>query len=154
MAHPPHLRRLQHVWIEHPCYFVTTCVHARRPRLAHPDAHSVLVEEWRRVAEPARWQVGPYVIMPDHVHFFAAPSPAAARDLSYWVGRWKRATAVRLNLGEEREMPFWQPGFFDHVLRSAASRAEKWDYVRQNPVRAGWVGDASEWPYAGSVHFD
>ena len=154
MDHQPHLRRLQHVWVENPCYFVTTCVHARRPRLANPDAHSVLVEEWSRVAVPAGWRVGPYVIMPEHVHFFAAPSPAAVRDLSYWVGRWKRATAVRLNLGEEREMPFWQAGFFDHVLRSAASRSEKWDYVRQNPVRAGLVVDASQWPYSGSLHFD
>ena len=154
MDHKPHLRRLQHVWVENPCYFVTTCVHARRPRLANPDAHSVLVEEWSRVAVPAGWQVGPYVIMPEHVHFFAAPSPVAARDLSYWVGRWKRATAVRLNLGRAGEEPFWQPGFFDHVLRSAASRAEKWDYVRQNPVRAGLVVDASQWPYSGSLHFD
>ncbi|MFZ9839622.1 MAG: REP-associated tyrosine transposase [Opitutaceae bacterium] len=153
MGFKPHLRRLQHVWIEHPCYFVTTCVQGRRPILATPLAQSVLVEEWRRLADSVAWQVGPYVIMPDHVHFFATPAPAASRDLSYWIGRWKRATATRLNRFSHWELPFWQPGFFDHVLRSAASRGEKWDYLRQNPVRAGLVTDAAQWPYMGSVHF-
>ena len=33
--------------------------------------------------------------------------------------------------------PHWQEGFFDHVLRSEESYAEKWEYVRLNPVRAG-----------------
>jgi hypothetical protein len=45
--------------------------------------------------------------------------------------------------------PIWQPEFFDHVLRSANSYSEKWDYVRNNPVRAGLAGTAEAWPYSG-----
>jgi len=45
----------------------------------------------------------------------------------------------------------WQPGFFDHVLRSDESYAEKWNYVRDNPVRAGLVGSAGHWPYQGEI---
>jgi len=45
----------------------------------------------------------------------------------------------------------WQEGFFDHVLRSDESYAEKWNYVRQNPVRAGLVARAEEWPYQGEI---
>ena len=37
--------------------------------------------------------------------------------------------------------PHWQKGLFDHVLRSGESYDEKWDYVRENPVRAGLVQD-------------
>ena len=48
---------------------------------------------------------------------------------------------------------FWQEEFFDHVLRSKESYAEKWDYVRDNPVRAGWAKRAEDWPYAGWVDF-
>lgn len=46
---------------------------------------------------------------------------------------------------------FWQPGFHDHLLRSAESYLQKWDYVRENAVRGGLVGDAGEWPYAGEI---
>ena len=42
----------------------------------------------------------------------------------------------------------WQAGFFDHVLRSDESRSEKWEYIRMNPVRAGLVEEADDWPYA------
>ena len=38
---------------------------------------------------------------------------------------------------------------FDHVLRSEDSYSLKWDYVRNNPVRAGLVACANEWPYLG-----
>jgi hypothetical protein len=45
----------------------------------------------------------------------------------------------------------WQREFFDHILRSNESYAEKWNYVRENPVRAGLVQSADDWPYAGEI---
>jgi len=41
--------------------------------------------------------------------------------------------------------------FFDHILRSDESYSAKWDYVRQNPVRARLVKEWSEWPFVGEV---
>jgi hypothetical protein len=45
----------------------------------------------------------------------------------------------------------WQRGFFDHILRSEESYRQKWNYVRDNPVRAGLVANANDWPYAGEI---
>ena len=64
--------------------------------------------------------------------------------------------ALRSVLGKELlrlgiQKPHWQEGFFDHLLRSGESYAEKWDYVRMNPVRAGLCRDAGEWPYHGEI---
>jgi len=42
-------------------------------------------------------------------------------------------------------------GTFDHILRSGESYSQKWDYVRENPVRAGLVTDWREWPFLGEV---
>ncbi len=47
---------------------------------------------------------------------------------------------------------FWQPGFFDHLLRRDESYAQKWDYVWRNPVRAKLVAKPKDWPYQGEVH--
>ena len=41
----------------------------------------------------------------------------------------------------------WQPGCSDRLLRSDESLREKWLYVQDNPVRAGLVGRATDWPY-------
>jgi len=41
------------------------------------------------------------------------------------------------------------------ILRSSAagseSYSEKWNYVRENPVRAGLVNTADEWKFMGEI---
>jgi putative transposase len=54
-----------------------------------------------------------------------------------------------LELGSSK--PHWQEGFFDHVLRSSESYAQKWEYVRMNPVRAGLCAATEDWPYQGEI---
>ncbi len=49
--------------------------------------------------------------------------------------------------------PFWQKEFFDHLIRSGESYSEKWEYMRQNPVRAGLVSNADDWKYSGHIHY-
>ncbi len=64
---------------------------------------------------------------------------------------WKQWTSKRM----ARELGFsgavWQEEFFDHVLRSTESYSQKWDYVKKNPVRAGLVANASDWPWQGVI---
>ena len=93
--------------------------------------------------------VGRYVIMPDHVHLFVA-FPMAGLTLSEWIGGLKTMLGKKLlRLGIQK--PHWQEGFFDHVLRSAESYAQKWEYVRMNPVRAGLCEKPEQWPYQGEI---
>ena len=92
--------------------------------------------------------VGRYVIMPDHIHFFVAGDPDF--KLGAWVGTLKRIVAKRVASPRSKDF-VWQRGFFDHILRSSESYSEKWNYVRDNPVRAGLVKTAEDWPYAGEV---
>lgn len=148
-----HLRRLPLVWQKQPVYFVTTCVASRRPVLAEPENHAILHEEWSDMHARHGWMVGRYVVMPDHVHFFISPLPSTETLLNQVVGKWKEWTAKRILQVTGGSSPFWQPEFFDHLLRSEDSLAEKWTYVRENPVRAGLVTRAEDWPYAGSIDF-
>jgi hypothetical protein len=88
--------------------------------------------------------------MPDHLHAFVALDVELCR-LSGWVSGLKAAVA-RVLKSEGMEGPYWQKGFFDHVLRGSESASEKWAYVRNNPVRAGLVDDAGAWPFAGQIN--
>ena len=45
----------------------------------------------------------------------------------------------------------WQEEFFDIVLRSSESYSQKWNYVRENPVRAGLVKKSDDWPFQGEI---
>jgi REP element-mobilizing transposase RayT len=146
-----HLQRLERIWIKHPVYFLTLCTISRRRILANATVAELLVTSWSEAASIHGWLVGRYVIMPDHVHFFVADQ-TAAKSLSEFLRDWKRWTTRQVAQTTSIEPPIWQGEFFDHVLRSARSYAEKWEYVRQNPVRAGLVARAEDWLYSGECH--
>jgi REP element-mobilizing transposase RayT len=143
-----HLHRLHDVWIKSPIYFLTICTWNRRRLLLGPDVPLVLRQAWRDSVTCNGWAVGRYVIMPDHVHFFARPA-LEAKSISAFVRDWKKWTARRIAEEADARAPIWQAEFFDHVLRSPGSYAEKWAYVRENPVRARLVDRAEDWPHAG-----
>ncbi|MFH1731324.1 MAG: transposase [Planctomycetota bacterium] len=148
-----HLKRLPQVWISDPVYFITTCTKNRRAILACGPVADILIQTWHESLSRYGWMVGSYVVMPDHVHFFCAPTSKAV-PLSRFVGQWKEWTSKRMVQVLGYSVPIWQREFFDHVLRSKESRSEKWAYVRENPVRANLVACAEEWQYQGSVDFD
>ena len=151
-----HLPRLDTVWREPPIFFVTICTHRRRRILANDVIAAVLLKELRD-APRHRWMIGRYVIMPDHVHFFCAPQ-RNSKTLSQFVGAWKSWTSRRIGRllpaksgGDVTREPIWQAEFFDHLLRSNESYDQKWEYVRDNPVRASFVSRADAWKYAGEI---
>jgi REP element-mobilizing transposase RayT len=87
--------------------------------------------------------------MPDHIHLFAGFGPESI-SLSAWMKSLKNAISKTLR-NATFVGPHWQKGFFDNVIRSAESYEQKWLYVRNNPVRAGLVRSAEDWPYAGEI---
>jgi putative transposase len=160
----PH--RLGLIYVNQPLYFVTF---ATRDRKRIPSLHraQLALEEYGHCAT-SKFNValGRYVIMPDHVHLFVRGDRNFT--LSSWIGGLKRAISVALlkevqatrpPVGRTRPVAslplqgrsLWQPGFFDHILRSDESYAEKWNYVRDNPVRAGLVATADQWPHQGEI---
>ena len=150
-----HLRRLDRVFASRPVYFITTCTQQRRAILAGETVVAVLREEWAKAHDLHGWLVGRYVVMPDHVHFFCAEAPrAGVKPLPEFIKRWKEWTAKRLIALTGCSPPVWQKQFFDHILRHDESYADKWSYVMENPVRAGLVAEARDWPWQGFVHFD
>jgi putative transposase len=102
--------------------------------------------------------MGRYVMMPEHVHLFVC----GGEDFN--PGLWMRGPKRAITAALEAEppgtaaattprfkAPLWQRGFFDHLLRNSESYVEKWEYVRQNPVRAGLVTRWEEWLYQGEI---
>jgi REP element-mobilizing transposase RayT len=134
---------------DNPLYFVTFCTMHRRQILANDQLHSAFCSYARTGMDMEQHNVavGRYVIMPDHVHLFVCGSQEF--DLGLWIRGLKRV--LRAVLTKQGNDDPWQPGFFDHILRSDESYAEKWEYVRNNPLRAGLVASEDEWPYRGEI---
>jgi REP-associated tyrosine transposase len=123
---------------------VTFNTHKRRKLLANASVHGELVG-FAKKGEGRGIGVGRYVIMPDHIHLFVRGS------LDFSLRQWVRMMKRSLSSAISADPPHWQQGFFDHVIRHSGSYAEKWEYVRQNPVRAGLVANPDEWKWQGEI---
>src|SRR5437773_2878218 len=139
MARPPRVPVML-PWECRVIYFLTVCVIPRRDALANDDAWRALCQTLKRLD---KWNTHCVLMMPDHIHLLTAPSE---RELSVaaflkWLKRW---------FNELYDFPRpcrWQPGGFDRLLRTSESIHDKWNYIRENPVRAGLVEHWKQWPY-------
>jgi REP element-mobilizing transposase RayT len=145
-----HLRRLERIWVDWPINFVTTCTVERRAILACKEITDILIDEWRNAHKRHGWVIGRYVIMPDHTHFFCR-AEFDAKTLPLFMQKWKQWTRKRAMRELGLDASLWQEEFFDHLLCSSESYSQKWDYVKENPARAGLVDRSNEWPWQGEI---
>ncbi len=126
--------------------WITVCARDRGDWCAQSSVQRALHALW---SDPAQaWLVGDYLIMPDHLHFFASPAAGPWVELERWTAHWKRGFAKEINQPAWR----WQRGLFHHRLRSEREYTDKSVYMRGNPVRAGLVANPEDWPWQGRIH--
>jgi REP-associated tyrosine transposase len=83
------------------------------------------------------------VIVPDHVHLVVSPVEDRSLSTGDFSHGFKRV--LRKCLGQQSWE--WQRGYFDRLLRSDENLWSKWIYVKENPVRHGFVKAADDRPY-------
>ena len=136
-------------WEQSSVYFITFCVERRWPVLANPRTWNLCLTILVRLHQ---WTTLAAIAMPDHLHVLTAPLDRDAAVSAYckWFKRWFNEQYCRPSVPDGTpaiQRWQWQEGCFDRLLRSDESLSEKWEYLRQNPVRAGLVVDPDDWPY-------
>lgn len=137
-------RRINHetpLWVRESesIYFLTICCKERGTnQLARDPIGAQLIESVDFRNESKIWWCSSFVVMPDHVHAviqFTEDFPMIRA-----VRAWKSWTAKQHGI-------IWQSQWFEHRLRRTESWREKSDYILNNPVRAGLVENANDWPW-------
>ena len=107
-------------------------------------AYLELMADWCREEGVEVWG---YCLMPNHVHLIAVP--ATEQSLRRGIGEAHRRYTRRINFREKWRGYLWQGRFASFVMDEpyllAAAR-----YVELNPVRAGLVLNAAEWPWSSA----
>ena len=111
-----------------------------------PDFHSSFREILLHAAFRDAVACPVYCLMPDHIHLLLhGLEPAADQLLA--------VRFLRRHLGARILPHRFQHQAHDHVLRSEERVADGFvaivRYVRDNPVRKGWVSAWDGWPYTG-----
>jgi REP element-mobilizing transposase RayT len=98
-------------------------------------------------AAQKRYRLIAWTIMPNHVHVLIHQT--GRTPLSAIVASWKGFTARRINAVTGRQGRLWQVDYFDRYIRDADHLEAVIMYIRGNPVQAGLVATAGEWPWSG-----
>jgi len=88
-----------------------------------------------------------FVVMANHVHLLVQPRISPSRFLQTVKGYTARA-ANRL-LAREGQ-PFWQAESYDHWVRDERESYRIKAYIENNPVRAGLVVSAEDYPWSSA----
>ena len=115
----------------------------KRPKVAACFVDTLLVAEktWE-LCDLFAW-----VVMSNHVHVLLSPH-GPLQDVTRAV---KKTSARQANLILARTgRPFWQEESYDHWVRDGKEFDRIVGYIEWNPVRAGLVERAEDWPWSSA----
>jgi REP element-mobilizing transposase RayT len=95
-----------------------------------------------------RYHLLAWVIMPNHVHVLIEICDGYPLDKV--VQSWKSFTAHQANKILLRDGPFWFSDYFDRFIRDDRHLTNVINYIHQNPVKAGLVETAVDWPFSSA----
>jgi putative transposase len=124
------------------CYFFTVVTANRLPRFADKSNIERLRRAFRQVMVKHPFTIDAIVIMPDHLHaLWRLPE-----DDDDFSTRW-RLIKHYVSRGNQENAPFWQPRFWEHLIRDERDWRNHVDYIHYNPVKHGIVSKPEEWEH-------
>jgi type I restriction enzyme R subunit/putative DNA methylase len=116
--------------------------------LSRVEIARIVVDSLHAAEQKLRYcDVHAYVVMTNHVHVLWLPHVPASKLLQSVKG-FSARQANKL-LGRTGEA-FWQSESYDHWVRNDAEFAKIERYIEENPVRAGLVGRAEDYPWSSA----
>jgi putative transposase len=97
-----------------------------------------------------KWRVYVAVIMPDHVHLLSQPlstPQGGVFNLAEMIHSVKRFSTHRINQHRGGKGSIRQDERYDRIVRDEEEFLEKWNYIRNNPVRAGLTEHPEDYPW-------
>ncbi len=130
--------------------------HADMPNLLRKKEISDIVIEALRFHDGVRYALMAFCVMPNHVHVLIHPLVQESGDIypiAHVTYTWKRYTANRINTLLGRRGNLWQQESYDRMIRDEAELASTFEYIIQNPVKAGLVDNWLDWPGTWMVKY-
>jgi putative transposase len=127
-------------------FFITTVTWQRAPIFRKEARARLLIDVLLDYRDQGKYLLHEFVIMPDHLHLLL--TPGADISVERAVQFIKGGYSYRLRKVEKIQV--WQESFTNHRIRDAEDYERHCSYVRLNPVRAGLVRDAAEYPFSSA----
>jgi len=102
--------------------------------LPRSRSNAAMVASALHCFDGARYDLGDYVVMPNHVHVLVIPREGNV--IGTILRSWKSYSGRAINAREGLTGRLWQKESFDHVVRSRRQLDRFRRYIEENPVKA------------------
>jgi putative transposase len=128
-------------------YHVTARGVARTTIFLTPDEHRLFLRLLADVVRRQDWQVHVFCLMPNHYHLVVETK---LERLSQGLHRLNGVYAQGFNHRHQRNGHLFGDRYAAWVVEDDAHYRNTCEYVLQNPVRAGLVAHARDWPWSAA----
>ena len=153
----------------HP-HFITCTVLNWIPLFTRKESVDILLDSFRYLQITDNLIIYAYVILENHIHIIAQSD-----DIAKTMAKFKRHTArellkllqrenVKTILEQlafykkahksDRQYQVWQEGLQPKFIQTDAIMKSKINYIHQNPVKRGYVDEASHWRYSSARDYE
>ena len=126
-------------------FFVTTKASMGRRLLQSERNALLLIDVLRSNVAAGKFQLHEFVIMPDHLHLLMTLSVEATIEKAMQLIKGGFSYRLKKEFGYQGEV--WQRGFSEVRISDGQSFLQHREYIVQNPVKAGLVDTAEQYPY-------
>jgi REP element-mobilizing transposase RayT len=152
--------------IEGSIYYITSVIYTRSKIFTRPSFVIPIIDSLNYYRYQYCCKIIGFVIMPDHIHLLIWPQEEEA--VTDFMRDFKRFTSGRITRQakvegktelikkfeeagietERAEYKVWQDSFWEQSIYTEKFLKQKLDYIHLNPVRAGIVEAAEDYPYS------
>ena len=129
-------------------YSLTFCTPDRARYFEDPETVRVTLAQIARASDSEGFDVPVYCFMPDHLHWLAI-GRSGESQLPRLIKTSKQLSSYAYLQRTGRFL--WQRSGWDRVLRNEEDTPVVITYILANPVRAGLVRSAEDYPFSGSL---
>lgn len=150
-------------------HFVTCTVVNWLPLLNQPGVAWHVFESLRFLQRERRLTLYAYVVMENHLHMVVSAENLATqlRTFKSFTARQiidqyqaNESTHILKQLAWHKPRhkadsthQFWQAGSHPQKIKDAAMMRQKIAYIHHNPVKRGWVDQATDWRYSSARNY-
>ena len=151
-------------------YFLTMTVVDWLPIFANREVADIILNSLRYLQEEKKAKLYAYVIMKSHVHCVVQSdelkkviqsfkSYTARAIIDYFTERQnadilRKLKQNKLSYKTKSEYQVWQEGSHPKEITTDTMMYQKIEYIHNNPVRKGYVEEASFWHYSSAQNYE
>jgi len=144
--------RKKRLIIEGATYHVTARTNGKIPNFSQKLDQKRIYLMIQKAKEKYNFKLHNFCIMPNHIHLLLTPATGTSLSrIMQWI---KTHSAKVINYANRTCDHLWGDRFFSRPIKDDKDYIDVFNYIDQNPVKAGYVENPKDWVYSGAYYFD